>query len=395
MCEYTDIKWKTSQTHPNLLSQTNGNSNQSSIKTFSIHLSQTNGNKSNKSVNDCQNTTTVILQSNKKSVNPSQQILMNTKRIPSTQVLNSNGLDSCAKQNKDSIKDNNFNNNSINNCFELRKVINSKQSNSSEQNNDLGSINSSTGNKTVNNSAAKDPKLHNFPQMSSTKDRLHSNLKNNNSYLNNISNNNNKCFNETTPQSLNNSTGKKTTSTTVNTNSTVTNKTMPLIGILKSESNRHLIKYRSKNKCLVFKEGDPMIIGIDNDYPSDDQYSDDEDDQESDDFDDDEQIYYSDDKELRELTRVNTKFNSNFNNFSINALIESKLKDIESEAVVKDSVPVLVCKIEAIVSNGTDSLKNDINCAEQESIVITETNDCVTEEVIPPNLCKISGKQFN
>jgi hypothetical protein len=100
-------------------------------------------------------------------------------------------------------------------------------------------------------------------------------------------------------------------------------KSMPLIGILKTTTTQDLIKYRPKNKCLVFKEGDPLIIGYginnedDNGYDGSDNSDNEED---ADDYEEDEDNYdcfSSDDKQLRELTRENTKYNSNFANFAV------------------------------------------------------------------------------
>ena len=371
------------------LSVTNVSCKQSSnIKTLNnINVNQINCIKNNsKSVNDCENTTTTILQSSKKSLNfnnISSKVVMNTKKLNTNNILLNSSVmsdeNNCCKSRDKTVKDNpkessNLNNNLINNSSELRKVITTK-ANISEGNNDF------VINKTViSNQTTKDPKQHDFPQLSQTKDRLilsQTNAKNNSI----ISSNSNKILSETTAPSL----SLLSNSTTKKTDLSVVNKTMPLIGILKTESNRSLIKYRQKNKCIVFKEGDPLVIGygIDkpvNGYGSEEEYSDEEpEEEESDDFDDDEQLYYSDDKELRELTRINTKFNSNFANFSINNTNDNKVKQIANQ-----SIPVIESNVVLNTDNCVDSntsASNDIPI--ETSVVVNKPNVCETEEPIP------------
>ncbi|XP_054166603.1 putative uncharacterized protein DDB_G0286901 [Oppia nitens] len=104
-----------------------------------------------------------------------------------------------------------------------------------------------------------------------------------------------------------------------------TNSTLMLTkGILKSQTNEDLIKYRPKNRCIVFKDGDPLVIGcgdIDYEYSSDS----DDDYEASDDDTEDDYIYSSDDKELRDLTYKNTLFNANYANFK--KFIDNKYKN--------------------------------------------------------------------
>lgn len=134
--------------------------------------------------------------------------------------------------------------------------------------------------------------------------------------------------------------------------------TMPLVGILKTDNNRHLIKYK-QNKCIVFKEGDPLVIGADDEYYSDEWDDEEEEDEESDQS-DDEQLYTSDDQELRELTRVNTKFNSNFANFALNKLLEAK------EATIIEA-------IDATDTNDNQSIDNYVTANEDSPVTCGQT----------------------
>jgi len=176
-------------------------------------------------------------------------------------------------------------------------------------------------------------------------------------------------------------------------NTTSAVKTMPLIGILKTNTNTDLIKYRPKSKCLVFKEGDPLVIGYGIDKPldgygSDDNecISDEEVDEESEDDFDDPMLYSSDDKDLRELTQNNTKFNSNFANLSVNNSIDNKVKQIVNQVIDSQDSTDNCVNSSPIISNGSD--------VHQHQIVVGNSTGS-TEQTIPDVCEKLVKNGFN
>ncbi|CAG2175370.1 unnamed protein product, partial [Oppiella nova] len=172
-------------------------------------------------------------------------------------------------------------------------VEDKKESNAN--NNTTTSPTSAADSKTKTQALTRDTKPQVFPQLSA-KDKhiLNENNLKNNTNINNSCNHNIQVLNDNGSSSATSVPPIKSSS-------------MPLTGILKSTTGADVIKFRPKNKCLVFKEGDPLVIGYGLDSPVDDYSSDEEADEESSDDDyEDETIYTSDDKELRDLTHKNT-----------------------------------------------------------------------------------------